>query len=274
MPLLNSVPNYHSSRLRNQDSLEAIIFLMHQSALKCRPRTGVAVRHSTFTSSTTKPLVSSRFPQSSRISAQTTQRRLVIRSDANFGNLFGKKPDPNKEDAARKALLDAFKGKEDPFKSMEQRKKKSSGGGGDGGGGDGGSGNNFDFNEWGDRFKGGLFSFLKTIGTIIAFIAFISAFYLWKPVLKFTIWAMRTALRLDAIPTAQEASPLTANLSKKEGLGDIETSIIGKYGNKGIDIEDTVEDSDDDDDDSDSDSDDDDDDDEYSDIEEIDDDDE
>lgn len=231
----------------------------------------MALRHSSFTSSTTTSVVAPRVTQSSRISAQTTQRCL-IRSDANFGNLFGKKPDPDKEDAARKALLDAFKGKEDPFKSMEQRKKKaSSGGGGDGGGGDGsGGGNNFDFNEWGDRFKGGLFSFLKTIGTIIAFIAFISAFYLWKPILKFTIWAIRTALRLDAIPTAQEASPLTANLSKREGLGDVETSIIGKYGNKGIDVEDAVEDSDDDDD-EDDDSEDDSDDDEYSDIEEIDD---
>lgn len=40
------------------------------------------------------------------------------------------------QDAARKALQDAFKGKKDPFAAAEERAKKRSGGGGGGGGED------------------------------------------------------------------------------------------------------------------------------------------
>lgn len=43
------------------------------------------------------------------------------------------------QDAARKALEDALKGKKDPFAAAEKRAKKY-GGGGDGGGGGGGGG--------------------------------------------------------------------------------------------------------------------------------------
>ena len=42
------------------------------------------------------------------------------------------------QDAARKALQDAFAGKKDPFKLAEERAKKRGGGGGGGGSGGGG----------------------------------------------------------------------------------------------------------------------------------------
>ena len=45
-------------------------------------------------------------------------------------------PTSPQQDAARKALQDAFKGKKDPFAAAEERAKKRGGGGGGGGGGE------------------------------------------------------------------------------------------------------------------------------------------
>lgn len=93
------------------------------------------------------------------------------------------------QDAARKALQDAFTGKKDPFAAAEERAKKrgegGGAGGGSGGGGGGGSGGGFNFSEWGDSFRKGASSFFKTVATIFLFAATLFVLTLWKPLLDF-----------------------------------------------------------------------------------------
>lgn len=81
------------------------------------------------------------------------------------------------QDAARKALQDALKGKKDPFAAAEERALKRSGGsgggkggsgggsdkGGGGGGDGGGFGGGFDFSGWGDAFRKGAGSLFQTV---------------------------------------------------------------------------------------------------------------
>ena len=137
------------------------------------------------------------------------------------------------QDAARKALQEAFAGTKDPFALDEERRKKR-GGGGDGnggGGGGGGSGGGFNFGEFSDGFKKWLKDTLRAIASVVAFFTFIALFYLWKPLLELSTKVVRIVLRLDGNRAQVAAGPAAqVDLSKKEGLGNVEESMISKYG--------------------------------------------
>ncbi|GAB4818278.1 hypothetical protein N2152v2_005324 [Parachlorella kessleri] len=166
--------------------------------------------------------------------------RLVVRAEGSgFGGLFGK-GGGDKQDAARKALQDAFKGKKDPFAAAEAKAKQrgggGGGGGGKGGGGGGGSGGGFNFQEWGDSFRRGLRSAWKTVGAVLLFGAALFVMTLWRPLLSLAVKALRYVLRLDGNPRVQQAASKQLpqlDLSKTEGLGNVEESIISKYGAAG-----------------------------------------
>lgn len=140
------------------------------------------------------------------------------------------------QDAARKALQEAFAGKKDPFALDEERRKKrgggDGGGNGGGGGGGGGGGFNFNFGEFSDGFKKWWGNTLRAVAAVVFFFGFICLFYLWRPLLDLITKVVRFALRLDGNPRAQLAAgpAAQADLSKKDGLGNVEESIISKYG--------------------------------------------
>lgn len=155
--------------------------------------------------------------------------------------LFGK--DNDKQDAARKALQDALKGKKDPFAAAEERALKRSGGsgggkggsgggsdkGGGGGGDGGGFGGGFDFSGWGDAFRKGAGSLFQTVGTILLFGAALGALTLWKPLITLVTTMVRMTLRLDANPRGHKQPTAQVDLSKTDGLGNVEEAVIGKY---------------------------------------------
>lgn len=93
------------------------------------------------------------------------------------------------QDAARKALQDAFKGKKDPFAAEEERRKKQGGdgggggGSGGGGGGGGGFGGGFNFGDFSDGFKKWFLNTLRALAATLLFLGFILLFTLWKPLL-------------------------------------------------------------------------------------------
>lgn len=91
------------------------------------------------------------------------------------------------QDAARKALQEAFQGKKDPFAAEEERRRKEGGGGGGGGGGKGGggggSGGGFNFGDFSDGFKKWLSNTARAIAAAALFLGFILLFTLWKPLL-------------------------------------------------------------------------------------------
>jgi hypothetical protein len=141
------------------------------------------------------------------------------------------------QEAAKKALQDAFKGKKDPFALDEEREKRrrggggGGGGGGQGGGGGGFGGGNMDFNEWGDKFLKWLKATLKAIGAALGFFTFIGMFYFWEPLLKFTVMLVRTVLRLDARKSQVSSGPqVTPDFSSKEELGNVEEAVISQWG--------------------------------------------
>lgn len=136
------------------------------------------------------------------------------------------------QDAARKALQDAFKGAKDPFAAEEKRRKERGGGGGGGDGGSGGGFGGFDFNDFGENFKKWLSSTMRAIAAAILFIGAISLFYLWQPLLTLLTKIVRVVLRLDGNPRAQMAAgpAATPDFTRTEGLGNVESSIISKYG--------------------------------------------
>ena len=139
---------------------------------------------------------------------------------------------PVVQDAARKALQEAFAGKKDPFAAAEERARKRGGGGSDGGGGGGGSGGGgggsgggggFNFSEWGDSFRKSAIGFLQTLATILLFVAALGALALWKPLLTLLSTLVRLLLRLDG---PRPARPQTAPGST---ASSVEAAVIGKY---------------------------------------------
>lgn len=66
----------------------------------------------------------------------------------------------------------------------------------------------------------------------LAFFGAISLFYLWRPAIELITRVVRLVLRLDGNPRAQLASgpAVQADLSKKEGLGNVEEAVISKWG--------------------------------------------
>ena len=163
-----------------------------------------------------------------------------------LGDLF--KRNNSKQDAAKKALQDAFSGKKDPFALDEERRKRQGGGGnrGSGGGGGGGDGGGFNFGDFSDGFRKWLRSTLRALAATFLFLAAILTMYLWKPMLEFLTTVIRVLLRLDGNPRAQMSAQqlATPDFSKADGLGNVEESVIAKWG---ADANDAIEDDDEDD---------------------------
>ena len=143
------------------------------------------------------------------------------------------------QDAARKALQDAFQGKKDPFAAEEARRLKAEkerggdgGGGGSGGGGGGGGFGGFNFGEWSDGFRKWLRNTFRAIASALLFLGFISLFYLWRPAIDLLTLIVRTVLRLDGNPRAQLAAGPAAqpDFTKKDGLGNVEEAVMSKWG--------------------------------------------
>lgn len=136
------------------------------------------------------------------------------------------------QDAARKALQDAFAGKTDPF-AVDEKRRKERGGGGNGGGGGGGGG--FNFQEWSDGFGKWIKNTLRGIAATLAFFAFISVFYLWKPLLDLVSVVVRKVLRLDnSRMQVASGTAATPDLSKKEHLGNVEEAVINKWAGEDV----------------------------------------
>lgn len=137
------------------------------------------------------------------------------------------------QDAAQKALQDAFKGKKDPWALDEERARKrggGNGGGGNGGGGGGGSGGGFSFNDFGDNFMKWLKGTLKAIAAALCFFGFIIAFTFWEPLLKFMTMLVRTILRLDARKAqVTETAPVAADLTNQGELGNVEEAVMSQW---------------------------------------------
>jgi hypothetical protein len=151
-----------------------------------------------------------------------------------MGDFF--KNNKNDQEAAQKALQDAFKDKKDPWALDEERAKKRGGGGG-GGSGNGGSGgnggnggsNNFNFGDWGDGFLKWLRNFLKAFAAAAAFFGFIIAFTFWEPLIKLVVLVFRTVLRLDSRSGQVEATDAQADLGNTNELGNVEEAVIGQW---------------------------------------------
>lgn len=96
------------------------------------------------------------------------------------------------QEAARKALQDAFKGKNDFLSAYDRDggdkggKGGKKGGGGSGGGGGGGGGWGMpDWREWGSGIGGGLKRMLQTAAAILLFVLVIFSGSLAKPFFAF-----------------------------------------------------------------------------------------
>ncbi|KAG7672407.1 hypothetical protein Ndes2526B_g09081 [Nannochloris sp. 'desiccata'] len=161
---------------------------------------------------------------------------VVVRAESGgLGNFF--KKDGNKQDAARKALQEAFAGKKDPFAAEEERRRKEGGGGnGGGGGGGGGFGGGFNFGDFSDGFKKWLKNTLSALAAALCFFGFIALFLLWKPVLEVLNTIVRTVLRLDGNPRVQMAagSAATPDFNKKDGLGNVEEAVMSKWAGEDV----------------------------------------
>ena len=148
------------------------------------------------------------------------------------------------QDAARSALQDMFKGKDDLLAVHDDapggggggkgRGKGGGGGGGRGGGGGKGKGGfNFDPSSYWRRFLRLSKGLVSTLGAVLLFIVAISAVSLWKPLLGSISSLFRFVLRLDGPgarrgPGQQNAQPQLVDSSSELGLA--EQSVIGKYG--------------------------------------------
>ncbi|KAL3162162.1 hypothetical protein ABBQ32_009870 [Trebouxia sp. C0010 RCD-2024] len=146
-----------------------------------------------------------------------------------------------KEDAARAALQDMFKGKDDllavhddaPGGGSGGKGRGKGGGGGGGGGGKGKGGFNFDPSSYWRRFMRLSKGLVSTLGAVLLFAVAISAVSLWQPFLGAISSAFRYVLRLDGPgsrrgPGQQTAQPQLVDSSSE--LGPSEQSVIGKYG--------------------------------------------
>jgi hypothetical protein len=73
---------------------------------------------------------------------------------------------------------------------------------------------------------------LRGIAATLAFFAVIALFYLWKPFLDLMTALVRFILRLDGGGRARLAAGPTAvpDFSKKERLGNVEESVMSKWG--------------------------------------------
>eukprot|EP00887_Chlorella_sp_A99_P000705 scaffold5.g705.t1 len=170
--------------------------------------------------------------------ARCTRRpQLTVRAAAGsggLGGLFGGGKS-DKEEAARKALQDALAGKKDVFKEAEERARKRSGGGGGGGGGSGGGGGGdggggFGAPDFGDMSRK-LLKWLKGVGqtlaAVLAFLGVIAVLSMFQPAVQLLARVVRAVLRLDGAPVRP---PAQADLSKKEGLGNVEEAVMSKWG--------------------------------------------
>ena len=97
---------------------------------------------------------------------------------------------------------------------------------------DGGGGGGFNWREWGDGFRRGASDFFKAVATLLLIGAVMVAVSLWQPLMAFLGALVRAIFRLDAGERAQRARgppPPQADLGNKEGLGNVEASVISKY---------------------------------------------
>ena len=148
------------------------------------------------------------------------------------------------QDAARSALQDMFKGRDDllavhddaPGGGGGGKGRGKGGGGGGGGGGDGGKGKggfSFDPSSYWRRFLRLTKGLISTLGAVLLFGVAISAVSLWKPLLGSISSLFKSVLRLDVPgarrgPGHQHAQPQLVDSSSE--LGAHEQSVIGKYG--------------------------------------------
>lgn len=147
---------------------------------------------------------------------------------------------PAAQDAARSALQDMFKGKDDLLAVYDDApgggaggKGKGGGGGGGSGGGKGGGGFNFDPSNYWRKFLRLSKGLVSTLGAVLLFGIAISAVSLWKPLLGSVTSLFRYVLRLDGPgarrgPGQQTAQPQLVDSSSD--LGAHEQSVIAKYG--------------------------------------------
>lgn len=173
------------------------------------------------------------------INASPSRSVVLVRASGGLGDFF--KKNSNDQEAAQKALQDAFKGKKDPWALDEERSRKRSAGsndsggnggfgGGSGGGGGGGFGG-FSFNEWGDGFMKWLKGTLKAVAAALCFFGFIIAFTFWEPLLRLMTTIVRAMLRLDARKgqVAETTSATTADLTNTGELGNVEEAVISQW---------------------------------------------
>ena len=145
---------------------------------------------------------------------------------------------PAAQDAARSALQDMFKGKDDLLAVYDDApgggsggKGKGGRGGGGGGGGKGGGGFNFDPSSYWRRFLRLSKGLVSTLGAVLLFGIAISAVSLWKPLLGSIASLFRYVLRLEG-PGARRGQQATQPqlVDDSSYLGAYEQSVIGKYG--------------------------------------------
>eukprot|EP01024_Parvocaulis_polyphysoides_P043901 TRINITY_DN4032_c0_g1_i1.p3 TRINITY_DN4032_c0_g1~~TRINITY_DN4032_c0_g1_i1.p3 ORF type:complete len:206 (+),score=32.40 TRINITY_DN4032_c0_g1_i1:1300-1917(+) len=148
----------------------------------------------------------------------------------------------DKQDAARKALEDALKGKRDILASNDPKISRfgRSGGGGDGrGGNNGGFFGNFNWGEFGDGFRKSFRGFFKTFGAILLFIFVFGLVAMIQPTMRFIGGILRSVLRLDGRPqqlSYQRMNPAQI-LAEQGEIGTIEQDVIAKYGADTEDVE-------------------------------------
>lgn len=154
----------------------------------------------------------------------------MCRASGGMGDFFNRKK--NDQEAAQKALQDAFKDKKDPWALDEERARKRGGGNGGGGNGGGGGrgGGGFSFDAWGDGFMRWLKGTFKALAAALCFFAFIIAFTFWGPLLQLATSIVRAILRLDARKEQVAATPAAApDLTSQEELGNVEEAVINQW---------------------------------------------
>eukprot|EP00884_Botryococcus_braunii_P009747 jgi/Botrbrau1/18774/Bobra.0386s0092.1 len=151
--------------------------------------------------------------------------------------------DKKKEEAAKKALQDAFQGKGDLLAAYDRDGgdggkggKKGGGGGGGGGGGSGGGWELPDWRGWGSQMGGGLKKALQTIAAILLFVFVIFSGSLVKPIFGFLSAFIAWGMRLDRGASVREraVAAATRQLAGTADLGVHERSILAKYGSDDI----------------------------------------
>ncbi|BDA41661.1 hypothetical protein COCOBI_02-4420 [Coccomyxa sp. Obi] len=177
----------------------------------------------------------------------------MMASSEDKGGSFNPFRNRKKEDAAKKALQEMFKGKQDMLAAYD------AGGGGSGkggkggrGGGDGDGGDGFNWREWSAKFLRDLGGGAKSVAqTIAALLLMLSVFYaasFVRPLSAAALNAVRYILRLDGRGARRGRAPAPAAVGSGDSgvLGSNERSVISKYG-ADDDIEDAAEEEGDDD---------------------------